>query len=37
MAYTSFNERQVPMNKICDIDSSLIDQNKNSLLYTSFW
>ena len=22
------------MNKICDIDSSLIDQNENSLCYT---
>ena len=27
-------ERQVSMNKICDIDSSLIDQNENSLCYT---
>ena len=32
-----FNERQVHMNKIRDIDSSLIDQNEKSLLYTSFW
>ena len=29
-------ERQVLMNKIRDIDSSLTDQNENSLLYTSF-
>ena len=29
-------ERQVLMNKICDIDSSLIDQNENSLCYTLF-
>ena len=28
------NERQVLMNKIRDIDSSLIDQNENSLCYT---
>ena len=28
------NERQVPMNKIRDIDSSLINQNENSLCYT---
>ena len=28
------NERQVLMNKICDIDSSLVDQNENSLCYT---
>ena len=28
------NERQVLMNKIHDIDSSLIDQNENSLCYT---
>ena len=28
------NERQVLMNKICDIDSSLNDQNENSLYYT---
>ena len=28
------NERQVLMNKIPDIDSSLIDQNENSLSYT---
>ena len=28
------NERQVLMNKICDIDSSLIDQNENSFCYT---
>ena len=27
-------ERQVLMNKIRDIDSSLIDQNENSLCYT---
>ena len=27
-------ERQVLMNKICDIDSSPIDQNENSLCYT---
>ena len=26
-------KRQVLMNKICDIDSSLIDQNENSLCY----
>ena len=29
-------ERQVLMNKICDIDSSLIDQNENYLCYTLF-
>ena len=28
------NERQVLMNKIRDIDSSLIDQNENFLCYT---
>ena len=28
------NERQVLMNKICDIDSPLIDQNENPLCYT---
>ena len=28
------NIRQVLRNKICDIDSSLIDQNENSLCYT---
>ena len=28
------NERLVLMNKICDIDSPLIDQNENSLCYT---
>ena len=27
-------ERQIFMNKIRDIDSSLIDQNENSLCYT---
>ena len=27
-------ERQILINKICDIDSSLINQNENSLCYT---
>ena len=27
-------ERQVLMNKICDIDSSLTDQNEHSFCYT---
>ena len=35
LQYSLFlNERQVLMNKIRNIDSSLIDQNKNSLCYT---
>ena len=28
------NERQVLMNKICDVDSSLIDQNEKPPCYT---
>ena len=35
LQYSLFlNERQVLMNKTSDIDSSLIDQNENSLCYT---
>ena len=34
MFLVSFKERKVLMNKIRNIDSSLIDQNENFLFYT---